>query len=93
MRMRRAAAPACLALLFLLSGCRTVWLHPDASAEKYEKDSIRCKYNMNPRELDHILSDPNQPEPRIRSDWKRCMALIGWSSRTDSSGNPAWARE
>jgi hypothetical protein len=47
------------------TGCRSVYVHPEATAEKFERDQIRCKYNMNQAELDRVLSDGT---PRVASD-------------------------
>ena len=34
-----------LAAVFAV-GCRTVWVHPEATAEKYQKDTFFCKYGI-----------------------------------------------
>jgi hypothetical protein len=74
------------------TGCRSVYVHPEATAEKFERDQIRCKYNMNQAELDRVLSDPSQDVPKIRRDWKRCMLLLGWDTQSGFRWSNVWAR-
>jgi hypothetical protein len=60
--MVRAVA-GLLALLFLTS-CRTVWVHPDADAERYTADQSACRAQV---------AQPAQGR------WRDCMVAHGWS--------------
>ena len=89
----------------VLVGCRTVWEHPEASAEKYREDRTLCQYGMTPAELVRLherhIKDPTLPLPWIQADWKRCMVAHGWFTRGGTrlgapwgqSAAPAGARE
>lgn len=74
----------------ILLGCRTVWVHPKATAEKYQTDFARCKYGMTPAELERIMDDPHKDFPPQRRDWKRCMQLLGWHTKVGSRSHRAW---
>ena len=75
-----------------VSGCRSVYVHPDATAEKFEVDSTRCKYNMNPTDFRNVLADSSQDVPVIRTDWKRCMVALGWETRGGVRAENIWGR-
>jgi hypothetical protein len=79
-----------VAFVLLISGCRTVWVHPNASAQMYEADILRCKYRMTPEDLQRLLADPNAPLPDYRSDWKQCMELLGWETDRRSRSSAPW---
>ena len=44
--MSKLMIAALLGSAMLLTGCRTVWVHPDASAEKYHEDTVRCQFGI-----------------------------------------------
>ena len=86
---RLALAIVCAAILF---GCRSVWVHPEATAEKYQEDTARCKYGMTSSELEEVINDPDRQMPRHRDDWRECMQLLGWTTETDYRSEPVWDR-
>ena len=73
-------------------GCHAVWTHPDATAEKYNRDLYYCRYGVEP--------DPNLTEAEIRQralllqrkDWKQCMTALGWTKTTGSASSEPWGR-
>lgn len=77
-------------LVLLVSGCRTVWMHPNATAAMYQNDILRCKYRMTPEELQRLLTDPDASLPEYRTDWKQCMELLGWEPERRSASRPPW---
>ena len=90
----RLAAPQILtfiaSLALLSTGCRSVWVHPDASEVKYQNDMARCKYGTSSEELQRILATETSPIPQYRSDWKRCMDLLGWHTQVRRRSSPPW---
>jgi hypothetical protein len=72
-------------------GCRTVWVHPDASHEKYTSDFYRCRFGTEPptpEEIEH----GELPTITPRRDWKQCMALLGWRTKTGMRSSPPHSR-
>jgi hypothetical protein len=61
-------------------GCRTVWVHPEATQEKYTQDFYRCRFGADPPTAEEIRAG-DQPPLTKRRDWEECMALLGWTSR------------
>lgn len=53
----RVAVFALLLVALGLVGCRTVWVHPNATADKYADDTFFCKYGIE-------RSEWVPPEPR-----------------------------
>ena len=90
----RLAAPQLLtvvaSLVLLSTGCRSVWVHPEASEAKYQNDTAQCKYGISNEELQRILATPTSLIPQYRSDWKRCMTLLGWHTQVRRRSNPPW---
>lgn len=80
----------------VLVGCRTVWEHPDASAEKYREDRVRCQFGMTPAELDRLYEryskEPEFQMPRARRGWKQCMVARGWTSSVGSRSESPWSQ-
>ena len=59
-----------------LSGCRTVWIHPEADRDRYLREYHRCRYGAEPP------TPPEAPvEARSRAHWRDCMYARGWSRR------------
>jgi hypothetical protein len=97
--MRVGVLLAALLCSLVFVACRTVWVHEEATAEKYANDIFFCKYGL---ERSEWL--PPEPEERRtqserawalgepdysslgepREDWKRCMVRLGW--RTSAGG-------
>jgi len=90
------ARPWMLSLAFVAtlatSGCRTVYVHPEATAATFHRDQTRCQYGLSPEEFERAVSTPGQPLPAMRRDWKRCMAALGWDTRTEFRSAEPWAR-
>jgi hypothetical protein len=88
------AAPRLLVVVALLAaamtGCRSVWVHADASEARYQADFTRCSYGVSSEELQQILATPSSPLPKHRPDWKQCMALLGWQTEWRSRSSPPW---
>lgn len=76
----------------LVAGCRTVWVHPDATAEKYAEDIARCKYGLTAAEVNHIVLNSGEALPPHRRNWKQCMQILGWSTETKPRAHPLWDR-
>ena len=75
-----------LALGISLSGCRNVWVHPQASEEKWTYDSELC--DGMPK-----TDTPAKPSPPEGArSWKQCMLALGWSTETDSSVAPLYRK-
>jgi len=68
-----------LMLVATALGCRTVWIHPDASQAKFDADRAECQ-----RAIDEAraagASAPN---------WKRCLLDRGWTATTDFRSSAA----
>jgi len=82
---------ALVALTF--PGCRSVYVHPEATAEKFENDQARCKYNVSAAELAAIVGDESRTIPPIRRDWKKCMIAMGWDTRSRVRSSNVWSRD
>jgi len=50
--------------LLAATGCRTVWVHPQADADRYAADQRACR---------------GQAAAGGRGDWHACMEARGWS--------------
>ena len=74
----------------VLSGCRSVWVHPEATADKHREDLARCKYGISSAEADEIVTNPDRQIPPHRPDWRNCMELLGWSTKTARRGHRIW---
>ena len=79
-----------VSLAFLFTGCRTVWVHPDASEAMYLNDIARCKYGVSNDELQRAAATPSSSLPEYRSDWKQCMGLLGWHTQVRRRSNALW---
>ncbi len=77
-----------LALLF--TACRSVWVHPDATEGMYLNDIARCKYGISNAALQRAIATPSSPIPAYRSDWRRCMGLLGWHTNVRRRSHPLW---
>lgn len=60
-------------------GCRTVWMHPEASPGKFEADKAQCE-----RE---VASPP--PGGPVYRNWKACLLANGWTATSDFRFRPA----
>jgi hypothetical protein len=79
-----------VALALLIPGCRSVWVHPDATEAMYLNDSARCKYGISNEALERAIATPSGPLPQVRSDWKQCMGLLGWHTQVRRRSSPPW---
>ena len=73
---------AVLALLLAVGsglGCRTIWIHPGATQQKYTDDLYRCRFGAEPPSEAEIRNGEMPAAIKVRRDWKECMALLGWS--------------
>lgn len=90
--------------LLLLASCRSVWVHPEATEEKYAADLFFCQRGV---ELDEwqasggavtetrservwALNPAVDAVGGMRPDWKQCMVALGWHTVARSRRNPAW---
>jgi hypothetical protein len=73
--VRRTALFLMLALGIV--GCRTVWVHPDASAQKYADDMFWCQYGYHRGDE---IAEHTAPRPLHRG-WRECMGALGWEPR------------
>ena len=71
--------------LFLV-GCRSVWVHPEASAEKYAHDLHVCRYGTEPS-----VAAGASPG-RAQRGWKQCMVGLGWETDTGFRSNQPWSK-
>ena len=90
MTARVARLTIAVACPLILSGCRIVWVHPDATAEKYQEDTVRCKYGMTPAELQQLVDAASQPLPPQRRNWRQCMQLLGWKTKAAPRAHEVW---
>lgn len=92
--MSKLMLAALLGSAVLLTGCRTVWVHPDASAEKYHEDTVRCQFGISSTELERLheryATEPEFRLPEARSGWTRCMEARGWSTRVGLRSKASW---
>jgi len=79
-----------IALALVLTGCRSVWVHPDATEAMYLNDIARCKYGIPNDELQRAIATPSSPLPEYRSDWRQCMGLLGWHTQVRRRSSPKW---
>jgi len=90
--MRRSWKPAiAVPIGLLIVGCRVVWVHPEASAEKYETDVAHCKYGLTAVDLNRTIQAGKALPPHNRN-WKQCMQLLGWSTETKPRAHRLWDR-
>ena len=88
--LRLARVMVALAFPLILLGCRIVWIHPEATAEKYQADTLRCKYGMTPAEFQQAVDTANGQIPPYRRNWRECMQMLGWKTKTDSRDHRPW---
>lgn len=62
-----------LASTSLCLGCRTVWMHPGATPEMFERDKAQCQ-----REVENP-----PPDGTAHRSWKACLEANGWTSVAD----------
>ena len=78
-----------LLLIAFQTGCRSVWVHPEATKEKYETDLSSCKYGVKLGNSDSSGSTV-ATSGKVDRDWKHCMVSLGWgttaSLRSDAPG-------
>ena len=83
-----------LPLLFLLStvaiGCRTIWVHPEATEAKWDKDFYRCRFGMTPEQLEARNENPDAESLRLNPSWEACLSESGWDTRPGSNLGPQW---
>ena len=88
-----SAREAWLVLLLMaitVGGCRNVWVHPEASQAKYNADLYLCKYGTEPPTAEEY-ANPNRTVPKVRRDWKLCMAAQGWELDTRHRSSKPYA--
>jgi hypothetical protein len=68
-----------LASTSLCLGCRTVWIHPNATPEKFETEKAQC--------LREIGSPPS--DGVAYRNWKACLLANGWTATTGFRSSPA----
>jgi hypothetical protein len=86
-----------------LLGCRSVWVHPDATAEKYANDLFFCRQGMERSEWqaraesefdtrsDRAWALEGTDEPKVvNRAWKSCMVSLGWDTVVGSRSSPPW---
>ncbi len=86
----------------LLLGCRSVWVHPEATAQKYEGDLFFCKHGVersewkpDPGEVatdsdrEWALGGGSQPTV-VREGWKHCMIRLGWHTVVGGRSEKPW---
>ena len=78
---RSSLAVLALVIVGGLSGCRTVWVHPDASQAKYFEDLHHCQYGTSVPTAQDYRDGTVSELPRVRGDWKMCMGALGWSTK------------
>lgn len=74
-----------LAVATLLCGCRTIWMHPEATPEKYEDDKYFCQRGVERGENPPGVDTESERawalgESPARADWKQCMLRLGWET-------------
>jgi hypothetical protein len=77
-------------LLLGPTSCRTTWVHPEATQQKYAHDSYKCQYGTEPPSAEQIRGSGTLPVTERRRDWKACMALLGWSRDTRMRSSEPW---
>lgn len=82
---------ALLILACMSTGCRTVFVHPDATQEKYTADFYRCRFGTEPPTQEEIHRG-DLPTLNPRRDWKHCMALLGWTTKVGMRWSPPYSR-
>ena len=87
---RRTILAGLLLALLVTAGCRNVWVHPEATAEKYNSDLYLCKYGT-PQPTAEEYANPNRVVPKVRRDWKLCMAAQGWELDTRHRSSKPYA--
>ena len=88
--MRIATFVSVLAVTSLL-GCRTVWVHPEASQEKYASDFYRCRFGAEPPTNEQIHAGA-LPSVSARPDWEQCMGLLGWTPEVGMRWSESYSR-
>lgn len=97
--MKRVVLAGLGALLLL--GCRSIWYHPQATAEKYEQDLFFCQHGMELSEWQarHAGTESERawalgqravPGP-VQHGWKQCMVRLGWNTRVGFRSEPPWS--
>ena len=87
---------AFLLVLFMaaLGGCETLWIHPEATSDKYERDVYYCRFGV-----ERLPADATPEEQRERAiavqpreHWTECMYQLGWRRQTVSWGGRRYRR-
>ena len=93
-RCAEALVTRALLLIMLLAvlgtGCRTVWVHPEATQEKWSQDFYLCRFGAKPPTAED-LQDADRPVLVPRSDWKHCLATLGWTTRVRPRSSPPFS--
>lgn len=98
--MKRAVVVGAL----LLVGCRTVWVHPEATADKYASDLFFCQRGIELSEWREThetstgtrsdrawaLGDDAAPAAELPG-WKHCMIRLGWDTRVGFRSEAPWS--
>jgi hypothetical protein len=88
--MRRTAT-VCLLLVSVL-GCRSVWVHPEATHARFNEDLYRCQFGAEPPSVAAFRSS-DRPVVELRQDWKLCMASLGWERDTRFRSSEPYAKK
>ena len=73
-----------------LLGCRLVWVHPEATEQKFQEDTAHCKYGITATELVETMKSRAAPVPPLHRDWRNCMQLLGWATEVKPRGHRLW---
>lgn len=59
------------AVMVAISGCQTIWVHPNKSGSEYQGEAYQCE-----RDTAAV-----QNIERANDMWNRCMRVKGWRSK------------
>lgn len=88
----------------VLVGCRTVWVHPEATAKKFDEDTFFCKYGIERSEWEPDPAEPTTDSERawafeggsqpatVSPGWKRCMLKLGWDTSVSFRSAKPWRK-
>ena len=80
--LQRSFLTGILSTAVLLPSCHTVWTHPDASEQKYNRDLYYCQYGAEPPAEGDQDAVRKQAILSVRRGWKQCMVKLGWDKTT-----------
>ncbi len=89
-----------------LVACRSIWVHPEAPAEKYASDLFFCQRGIELsewRETQQAGTDTRSDRAWALGDaaapavvmpgWKHCMIRLGWHTRAGSRSEAPWSNQ